>query len=220
MLKKVIIIGVVIVAIGAIVLYAIPWGEYESELEKSELQNEVTYDKTAEVTAPSITEGIYSVRSTDSKNAEILFSTSGLKDTKGGFGEFEISFEVKEDFKNSLLDVVIQTATINTGNVMRDEHLVEADFFDAATYPTIEYHSTAIDFGDTSYITKGSLTLNGTTKELDIPFLHKGGGENNGKSFEAFEGNVTFDRTKYGQTESSGVGNDVTISFYCELVKK
>jgi polyisoprenoid-binding protein YceI len=220
MLKKIIIIGVVLVAVGAIVLYAIPWGEYESELEKTELQNEVEYDKEVEITAPSIDEGNYSIKSTESKNAEILFSTTGLKDTKGGFGEFEISFDVKEGFITSMLDVIIQTKTINTGNVMRDEHLIEPDFFDAANYPTIEYHSTAIDFGDTSYITKGSLTLNGMTKELDIPFLHKGGGEKDLIPFEAFEGKVTFDRTQYGQVESSGAGNEVTISFYCELEKK
>lgn len=220
MLKKIIIIGVVLVAIGAIVLYAIPWGEYQSELEKTELTNEVEYDKTAEISAPSIAEGLYQVNSKESKHAEILFTTSGLKDTKGGFGEFDISFDVKSEFKSSILDVVIQTKTINTGNVMRDEHLLEADFFDAAKYPTIEYHSTAIDFGDTSYITTGSLTLNGMTKELDIPFLYKGGGERDLIPFEAFEGKVTFDRTKYGQSESSGVGNEVTISFYCELEKK
>ena len=220
MLKKVIIIGSVLIVVGAIVLFAIPWGEYESNLEKTELKNEVVYDETQEISAPSIAEGAYSVSSKESSGAEILFLTSGLKDTKGGFGEFTIDFNVSADFIASHLIVEIQTNSINTGNAMRDEHLLEEDFFHAEKYPTIKYEANTIDFGDTSYIAKGMLTLNGTTKALDLPFLHKGGGEKDNVAFEAFEGVVVFDRTKYGQEESSGAGNEVTLNFYCELEKK
>jgi len=220
MVKKILIIGSVLVVIGAIVLFAIPWGEYESNLEKTELENEVVYDQDEEITAPSIEQGSYSVSSTTSEGAEILFLTSGLKDTKGGFEDFTISFNVTEDFKTSSLSVEIQTKSINTGNAMRDEHLLEEDFFHASKYRIIRYEANAIDFGDTSYIAKGSLTLNGTTKELDVPFLHKGGGDKDQVPFEAFEGTVVFDRTQYGQEESSGAGNEVTLNFYCELEKQ
>ncbi len=220
MVKKILIIGTVLVVIGVVVIFAIPWGEYESNLEKTELDTEVVYDENEEITAPSIDEGAYSVSSKTSDGAEILFLTSGLKDTKGGFEEFTISFNVAEDFMSSELSVEIQTKSINTGNVMRDEHLLEEDFFYASEFPTIIYQANAIDFGDTSYIAKGSLTLNGTTKELDVPFLHKGGGEKDLIPFEAFEGTVIFDRTQYGQEESSGAGNEVTLNFYCELEKQ
>jgi polyisoprenoid-binding protein YceI len=220
MIKKIVIIGSIIVVLGVIVMFAVPWGEYESNLEKTELENTVEYDESAEITAPSISEGSYSVDSKDNNGAEILFMTSGLKDTKGGFDEFNISFNVAEDFKQSTLNVEIQTSTINTGNTMRDEHLLEEDFFHVEEYPLISYVAEAIDFGDTSYVAKGSLTLNGTTKELDVPFLHLGGGEKDLVPFEAFEGTVVFDRTQYGQEESSGAGNEVTLSFYCELQKQ
>ena len=220
MLKKIVIIGIVIVVVGVIVMFAMPWGEYESNLEKTELEKTVDYDETAEIIAPDISKGIYTVDSKVNNAAEILFMTSGLKDTKGGFDEFKILFDVAEDFKQSTLNVEIQTTTINTGNTMRDEHLLEEDFFNAAEFPIISYVAKAVDYGDTSYVAKGSLTLNGTTKELDVPFFYLGSGDKDGVAFEAFEGGVVFDRTEYGQEESSGAGNEVTLSFYCELEKQ
>ena len=45
MLKKVLIIGGILVVIGVIVFFAIPWGEYESNLDKSELSDQVEYTK-------------------------------------------------------------------------------------------------------------------------------------------------------------------------------
>ncbi|MFT4602448.1 MAG: polyisoprenoid-binding protein YceI [Arenicella sp.] len=220
MIKKILIIGVVLAVVAVGIVMLVPWGEYESNLEKTELENVVEYDETQEITAPSIPEGTYSVTSENKTTAEILFLTSGLKDTKGGFDNFTIEFSVAAEFKSSSLSVEIETKSIQTGNVMRDEHLLEADFFDAEQYPTITYTANAIDFGDTSYVAKGSLTLNGTTKELDVAFLHLGGGEKDDVPFQAFEGSVIFDRTQYGQEESSGAGNEVTLNFYCELEKQ
>jgi polyisoprenoid-binding protein YceI len=220
MIKKIVIFGVALAVIAVGVVMIVPWGEYESNLEKTELENVVEYDEAIEMTAPSISEGTYSIVSENKTTAEILFLTSGLKDTKGGFDNFSIEFNVAEDFKASDLLVEIETKSIQTGNTMRDEHLLEVDFFDAEKYPTITYTANAIDFADTSYVAKGSLTLNGTTKELDVAFLHLGGGEKDDIPFEAFEGSVTFDRTQYGQEESSGAGNEVTLNFYCELEKQ
>ena len=71
----------------------------------------------------------------------------------------------------------------------------------------------------TVILDRGKLSLDCNTKTLELPFKHLGSGEKNGLLFEAFEGGVTFDRTQYGQEEASGAGNEVTISFYCELEK-
>lgn len=216
MLKKIIIGGIIVVVLTAVILMVIPWGEYESDLDKSELQESIEFNADTTEAAPSLDEleGLYAVSA--GETAEILFNTDGLKSTKGGFKAFDISFEVAEDFTASKLDVVIKTSTINTGNSMRDEHLVD-EFFFAEKYPTIEFHASTISLGDTSYVANGELTMNGTTKALDVPFLHLGsGGESN--AFEAFEGNFEIDRTTYGQSEESGVGNIVRIEFYCELI--
>jgi polyisoprenoid-binding protein YceI len=219
MVKKILIIGGIVVVLAVVVLFAIPWGEYESNVDKSDLEETITYDATDTLASvPSLDELEGEYAASAGETAEILFHTDGLKKTKGGFEEFEISFDVQDDFKQSNLTVTIQTASLNTGNSLRDEHLVEEDFFDAKKFPTIIYTANQIALGDTSYIAKGEMTMNGTTNELEVPFLHLGsGGEK--VTFEAFEGSFEFDRTNYGQEEESGVGNIVRVEFYCELVK-
>ena len=221
MLKKIIIIGGIIIVLGVVTLLIIPWGEYESDLEKSEIEEavEFTQDESTEPVSLDELEGIYSVSKSEETEAEITFNLEGVKVTRGGFDQFEISFDVKDDYTQSELRVDIVTSSINTGNGMRDEHLVEEDFFDAEKFPSIIYTSSSIELGDTSYVAKGEITLNGTTKSLDVAFLHLGGGDNDGRAFEAFEGHAEFDRIEYGQEESSGVDNLVKLSFYCELVK-
>ena len=221
MLKKIIIAVSIIVVLGVIALFVIPWGEYESQLDKSELSNEVAEGDTWK-TAPTLDEleGHYDFDTSQKSRAEILFLTDGLKNTKGGFDRFTIDLDIPADYTQGGISVWIETKSINSGNAMRDEHLLEEDFFHAEKYPEITYSSSSITIGDTSYVAKGELTLNGLKKALDLPFKHLGSGDKEGKPFEAFEGSVTFDRTEYGQEEASGAGSEVTISFYCELEKR
>lgn len=218
--KILLIVGLLVVCgiVTTVIIINNNWGEYESDITKSDLKDTIEFSNDEEVAPPSLDdlEGNYFVDKANG-TAEILFHTKGLKATKGGFKDFTIEFNVPDDFKTSELTVKIKTKSIDTGNEMRDEHLMDIEFFDAANHPEITYMSTSVALGDTSYIAKGELTLNGTTKSLDVPFLHLGaGGEGNNK-FEAFEGAFVIDRTAYGQQESSGVGNIVNLNFYCEL---
>ena len=223
--KRIIIIVVLLLVVGAITTVVIinnNWGEYESDINKSELSDTIEFSNDEDNVPPSLDEleGDYMVDKASGGTAEILFHTKGLKATKGGFRDFEISFSIFDDYKTSQLSVKIKTKSLDTGNEMRDDHLMDVEFFDAANYPEITYISNAVELGDTSYIAKGELTLNGTTKSLDVPFLHLGAGGEGTASFEAFEGSFSIDRTEYGQQESSGVGNVVTLNFYCELQVK
>ncbi len=222
MAKKIIIAIVILAVVGAGVVYLIPWGEYESKVEKSEVSQTVEKDSTgAVVPSLSLIEGMYVANSKDSANAELLFDVDGLKQTKGAFESFAITFDVKADWKTSELTVDIESASINTNNGMRDEHLMEEDFFDVKNHSNINFFATTIVQSDTGYIAKGDLTLLGNSKALDVPFEHLGGGSNDqGEAFEAFEGTVTFDRTNYGMEEVSGAGNVVTMHFYCEMTKQ
>lgn len=220
MLKKIIIIGIILITIGVGVFLMVPWGEYESKLDKSELEEVEAVDSTGnKVPTLSLIPGNYSVKSGENSQAEIVFDVDGLKSTKGGFEEFTVDFVIGDDYTQSILSVIIQTASINTGNGTRDEHLADADFFNTAKYPTIKFESKTVEVSDTGYVAIGDLTLIGNSKPLNLPFKHLGTGTNKqGVNFEAFEGNFTFDRVAYGMEEVSGAGNIVTINFYCELI--
>ena len=210
--------------VGAVITVVVinnNWGSYESDITKGEIKDTIEFSNDEETAPPSLDEleGKYIVDKTTG-TAEILFHTKGLKSTKGGFKAFSIELNVPEDYKSSELIVKIKTKSIDTGNEMRDEHLLDAEFFHAEKFPEIIYKSSSVELGDTSYIAKGELTLNGTTKSLDVPFIHLGAGGEGDAKFEAFEGAFSIDRTEYGQQESSGVGNIVNLNFYCELKPK
>jgi polyisoprenoid-binding protein YceI len=221
MLKKIVVVGLIIVAITVGVLYLIPWGEYESQIEKSEVVEVVEKDSIGQlIPTLSLIDGLYEIESGEGIAAELLFDVEGLKKTKGAFEDFKISFDIAEDYTASKLSVTINAASINTRNGMRDEHLMEADFFHVEKYPTIQFNSTAIVKTDTAYLAKGELELLENKNAIDVPFKHLGAGQNaDGKTFEAFEGSFSFDRTAFGMEEVSGAGNVVSILFYCELLK-
>ncbi len=220
MLKKIIIGVIILIVIGVGVFLIVPWGEYESKLEKSEVEEPIAVDSAGTVVPSlSLIDGNYSVKSGEGAQAELLFDVEGLKKTKGAFEKFAINFNINDDFTQSTLEVDIESASLKTGNTMRDEHLAETDFFNVKTYPSIKFSASKVAQTDTGYVAQGELTLLATTKPIDVPFKHLGKGTNKGGvDFEAFEGSFTFDRTAYGMEEVSGAGNVVTVSFYCELI--
>src|SRR5262245_16209136 len=76
----------------------------------------------------------------DKDHTSIGFSVKhlGVSNVKGFFGEYSGSIQFDEkDITKSSVDVTIQTVSINTNNVKRDEHLRTGDFFDVAKHPTM-----------------------------------------------------------------------------------
>lgn len=219
---KIALIFVLLAIVGVVILIAIPWGEYESQVEKTKLTSTVDTSAVDENTPPSIDDlsGLYTGGSENGKS-EIIFDVDGLKKTKGTFNTFTVSFDIKDNFSESTIEVVIDAASINTENDMRDEHLQEEGFFEVLSFPKIVYTATSISYEKGHYEAKGELGLVGKTTPLSFSFKHLGGGDykETGETFEAFEGEFTFDRVKYGMEEDGSVGNEVSITFYTELVK-
>ena len=100
MLKKLIIIVLILGGIGLAFFFYITSGEYESQLEKSDLTQEDTKLDSLGVISPSLgeLEGLYKVESGEDVAAELLFTTDGLKNTKGAFEDFVIDFDIQDDY--------------------------------------------------------------------------------------------------------------------------
>jgi polyisoprenoid-binding protein YceI len=74
------------------------------------------------------------------------------------------------DLRRSSVSVVLQSASINTGNKGRDQQLLARQFLDAERYPEIRFESTKVEPGtdrDTLRLT-GMLTVKETTREIVI----------------------------------------------------
>jgi polyisoprenoid-binding protein YceI len=71
------------------------------------------------------------------------------------------------------VNVVIDTASVNTGLPELEEHLRSKDFFDAARYPHITFSSDKLSFNKEQLVAvDGNLTLHGITKPVHLTVDH------------------------------------------------
>jgi polyisoprenoid-binding protein YceI len=124
--------------------------------------------------------------------------------------------------------VEIDTASIDTREPKRDEHLRSADFLDVAQFPVMTFKSTAVDRrGADEFLVRGELTLHGVTRPVELEVEHAGSGKDPwGGERIAFQGKVTINRTDFGlkwnQTLETGgllVGEKVEITLDVQAVK-
>ncbi|MGE0614703.1 MAG: YceI family protein [Bacteriovoracia bacterium] len=90
--------------------------------------------------------------------------------TRGKFDKFTGTFEYHKDkLADSKLMGTVETASINTDNQKRDEHLRSDDFFAAKKFPKIEFVSTKFtDQKDGKATIEGNITIKGVTKPITL----------------------------------------------------
>lgn len=109
----------------------------------------------------------------------------------GAFETFDVLLAYDPaDPARSRVEAVIVVASVTTSNDRRDAHLRTADFFDAATHPTITFRSTAVrPAGDGALIVTGPLTIRGTTRMVELRVAILG---------TTFTTELTIDRRDFG----------------------
>ncbi|GHF58435.1 hypothetical protein GCM10010218_44680 [Streptomyces mashuensis] len=103
----------------------------------------------------------------------------GLAEVHGRFNRFEGTLWAGERMEQSHLDVVIETASIDTGVERRDAHLRSPEFLDAAAYPTMRFTSDRfVHRGGSRWTVEGVLNLHGVSRNvtLDTRYLGIGTG--------------------------------------------
>jgi polyisoprenoid-binding protein YceI len=147
-------------------------------------------------------------------------------------GEFNVAtatITVGEDPLQSAVTAVIQTDSVVTGQVDRDNHLRTGDFFEAEKYPTIEYRSTGVKSHDgNEFVLTGELTIKGVTRPVDLDVEFEGVGRSPyGFDVFGFSASTEIDREDFGLTynmalESGGVmiGKKVKIEIEGEAIRQ
>lgn len=168
----------------------------------------------------------------DPTHAELGFAVRHLmiNNVRGRFGKVEGTVTTdNENLNNSTIDVSVDVNSIDTRQEMRDNHLKSADFFDAATYPTMHFVSKRV-VGD---VTKdfriiGDLTIRGTTHEIELDARLEGRGKDPwGNERAGFSLSGMLNRLDYGlhwnqALEAGGVavGHEVKIAIDVEIFHK
>jgi len=121
--------------------------------------------------SPPAAEKIY-VLDTNHSTIGFVVPIMGMSEVTGKFPDFtgRIVVPDENDLTKSTVEVVIKTASIDTGIEDRDKHLRTADFFDAEKYPEITFKSKKIQKVGDAYAAVGDFTMRGVTKEITIPF--------------------------------------------------
>lgn len=140
----------------------------------------------------------------DPTHTRIGFSTRHAMVTtvRGQFSEFNGTAHVDTaNPENSRVELVIQTASIDTGVADRDAHLRSADFFDADQNKEITFVSTKVERGGEDWVITGDLTIKGVTKPVTVAFEPTGSARDPfGNLRIGFEGGSALNRKDWGLT--------------------
>ena len=171
---------------------------------------------------PAVAAETYSL---DSTHTFPSFEVShlGFSIQRGRFNKTSGRITFDAAAKQGSVDVVIDTASIDTGYGKLEDHLRGEDFFNVARYPTITFKSDKFVFErDKVKSVAGNLTILGVTRPVtltanyfrcgDYPMARK---KACGADFAA-----AVKRSEFGMNYLAGaVGDDVTLRIQVEAIK-
>ncbi len=104
----------------------------------------------------------------DKAHSEIEFKVKHMmvSNVKGQFEDFDVTLESStDDITQGKVNVEIKTASVNTKNEQRDQHLKGEDFFNVASFPSIKFTTTEIKkIDEENYELVGDLTIKDVTR--------------------------------------------------------
>jgi polyisoprenoid-binding protein YceI len=164
----------------------------------------------------------------DPGHAEVAFVGRHFMMTKvrGRFTGVSGEVRIGESMADSSVDVTIDTASVQSGNSARDEHIRSAELFDVEAFPTASYRSTAVEWSGDTGVVHGDLTLHGVTRSVPLQITFEGqvrdpwGGQR-----AVFAARTKVNREDFGITwnvalEAGGVlvSKEITIEIDLEAV--
>lgn len=149
---------------------------------------------------------------------------------KGVFTQVEGTAEIDDaDLAGASVSVRIETASINTNNDKRDEHLRSADFFEVARYPVMTFVSREVEVANGVPVKIiGNLTIRDVTREvvLEVADFSQTVIDPWGNTRRGATATTKVDRKDFGLTwnkalEAGGVvvGDEVHVTLEVELIK-
>jgi len=151
----------------------------------------------------------------------------GLTKIRGRFVGVDATVVITPEVGQSTVDVVIDMASVESGDVTRDDHLRSADFFDVTVHPTASYRSRALTIdGDRAQI-DGTLTIKGATRPVTLDVELLGAATDPlGNERLVFSARGRVNREDWGLTwnmvlEAGGllVSKEITLEIEVELIR-
>ena len=150
---------------------------------------------------PALAADTYAIDPTHTQ-VEFTYSHFGFSNITGRFDtvQGEFLFDPADPTKSSV-NITIPVESISTGVEKLDEHLLSADFFDAAKYPTATFTSTGVTVaGEGKLAVAGDLTIHGVTRPVVLDVTINKIGEHPMAKVPAagFDATTTIKRSDFG----------------------
>ena len=150
---------------------------------------------------------------------------------KGVFTNVSGTVDIDEtNLAASNVKIQIETASIDTNNGKRDDHLRSPDFFEVAAFPTMTFVSKKVVVADGKPVKViGDLTIRNVTKEveLDVEDFSQVVTDPWGNSRRGASASTEINRKDFGLTwnkalEAGGVvvGDEIRITLEVEMIKE
>ena len=165
----------------------------------------------------------------DPAHASIIWSVkhAGLSNYTARFDTMSgaLSFD-PENPEKSRVDVVIDPASVNTGDPEFDDEIAnKKSYFDSKNHPQIRFVSTQIiRTGENTGEITGDLTFRGTTLPITLNAVFNGAGKSFGHAGETlgFSATAKLIRSDFGMTNliAFGIGDEVSLAIEAEFNEK
>jgi len=168
----------------------------------------------------------------DPTHSEIGFKVKHMMFTNvsGKFNTFEATITNEDDqFETSAIQFTADTASVDTNNTDRDNHLKSADFFDVEKFPVVSFVSTGIKkVNEGEFQLSGDLTVKDVTKSITLDAEYSGlmtdpwGNTKIGLSLTGKINRKEFGLTWNAALETGGVlvGEEIKLASEIQFVKK
>lgn len=174
----------------------------------------------ASMTSPALAQDAVKKWQIVPEESSIAFAGKQYSGTfKGVFKGFtaDITFDA-EHLDQSIVSVVVDIATADTGDKERDTNIISSEWFDTPKFPSARFVSSSFTkTGENTFDMVGMLTLKETTLPLTIPFKLDITKDDSGKETAVAAGSIALDRSKFmlgtGEwKDPSIIGNEVAVN--------
>jgi polyisoprenoid-binding protein YceI len=159
----------------------------------------------------------------DTPHSIIIFRAkhNGISYNYGRFNEFTGKITMDADVSKSIVAFEVKTASVDTANKKRDQHLRSSDFFSAKQFPVITFKSTKVSMKEAEediLEVTGDFELLGVKKSITVDVKITGRGKGRGgESLIGFESVFTVKRSDFGMTYGAGtVSDDIRLTVSIE----
>ncbi len=97
-----------------------------------------------------------------------------LTKVRGRFTDVQGSITVAANLDDSVIDVVIGMASVESGSKTRDDHMKSADLFDVEKFPQATFRSVSVDWQGSGGVVHGDLTIHGVTRRIPLEVRFEG----------------------------------------------